>query len=208
MRNTRWAVGIVALLGLLGLLLTWIWLPSQPETTTTTSRSAWSTTTENTTRHRTSTSASETTSQSTTTELTYKYNLTVLSFEVQVYNYTYDKETSSGQALLSWVLTATSATDHSFTAGVKQYRSAEGGKVIGFYKMLLKPGESSVLPSDIFNVSFAGSQEEMLDGDRSFKVVFSFPPEEGGHSVGLYKAKIIYFNLSGDWNVFVLRPSE
>ena len=139
---------------------------------------------------------------------TYKYNLTVLSFGIRVYNYTYDTGTSSGQAILSWVLTAASATDFSFTASVKQYESVAGGELLGFYKMLLRPGEASVLRSETFKLSFSGSLDEMMQGRRAFKVVFSYPPEENGYSVGWYKAKMIYFNLSGGWHVYILRPSD
>jgi len=208
MRSTTWVLVIVALLALLGLLVTQTMPSNPPATTTTTSRSARSTTTEKTSSKETSTSASETTSESTATPpLSYKHNLTVLSFETHVYNYTYDNETSSGQAFVSWVLTATSATSYSFTVNVKQYESAAGGDIVGFYQMLLKPGESSILNSETFKLSFSGSLEEMLHGDQSFKVVFSYPPEDDGYSVGWYKAKMIYFNLSGDWSVYVLRPS-
>ncbi|MDH5362895.1 MAG: hypothetical protein OEW84_06250 [Aigarchaeota archaeon] len=209
MRSTGWLLGAIALLILLGLVLIQIRLSHQPETTTTTSGSASTTATLNTGSKETTTFTSKTTSESTvTTTLTYKYNLTVLSFGIRVYNYTYDNRTSSGQAILSWILTAASATDYSFNASVKQYESAAGGELLGFYKMLLKPGEPSVLRSEIFKLSFTGSLEEMMHGGRAFKLVFSYPPEENGYSVGWYKAKMIYFNLSGDWDVYVLRPSD
>jgi len=191
MRSAVWLVGIVAVLALLSLLFIQTKLSKPPQTATTTSRSTRSTETANTRGNTTtSTSVSEPTSKPTSVAVpTYKYNLTVLSFEIQVYNYTYDNQTSVGQAFLSWVLTATSATNNTFTVNVKQYESATGGEIVGFYSMPLEPGESSVLKSKVF------------------KVNFSYPPEENGYSVGWYKAKMIHFNLSGDWNVFVLRPS-
>lgn len=209
MRTAGWVLGAVALMVLLGLVLTQTSLFHQPEITTTTSGSAWTTVTHSTGSSDTSTFTSDTTPESAvTTALTYKYNITVLSFGIVVHNYTYDAGTSSGQAILSWVLTAASATDFSFTASVKQYESAGGGELLGFYKMFLEPGEASVLRSEIFKLSFRGSLEEMMHGGRAFKVVLSYPPEENGYSVGWYKATKIYFSLSGDWNVFVLRPSD
>lgn len=209
MRTAGWVLGAIALMVLLGLVLTQTSLFHQPEITTTTSGSAWTTATLSTGSRETSTFTSNTTSESAvTTALTYKYNLTVLSFGIRVHNYTYDTGTSSGQAILSWVLTAASATDFSFTASVKQYESVAGGELLGFYKMPLRPGEASVLRSEIFKLSFTGSLEEMMHGGRAFKVVFSYPPEENGYSVGWYKAKMIYFSLSGDWNVYILRPSD
>ncbi|MEM1574485.1 MAG: hypothetical protein QXF09_02545 [Nitrososphaerota archaeon] len=139
--------------------------------------------------------------KNTTESFTFRYNITIIDFKINVENVYFNNETGTYTVLLNWTIYAKSNTNYTYPVIFYEYETAEGeGALVASIEEKVYPNKITKIESNIHQVIFKGSEKELYYGTKTFKIIIAYPsPYEPGKG----KARLIFYNLSGNFIVYV-----
>lgn len=138
---------------------------------------------------------------STIESFTFRYNITIIDFKINVENIYFNNETGTYTVLLNWTIYAKSNTNYTYPVIFYEYETAEGeGALVASIEEKVYPNEITKIESKIHQVIFKGSEKELYYGAKTFKIIIAYPPP---YESGRGKARLIFYNLNGNFIVYV-----
>lgn len=138
---------------------------------------------------------------STIESFTFRYNITIIDFKINVKNVYFNNETGTYIVLLNWTIYAKSNTNYTYPVIFYEYETSEGeGALVASIEEKVYPNKITKIESDVHQVIFKGSEKELYYGAKTFKIIIAYPqPYEPGKG----KARLIFYNLSGNFSVYI-----
>jgi hypothetical protein len=138
---------------------------------------------------------------STIESFTFRYNITIIDFKINVKNIHFNNETGTYIVLLNWTIYAKSNTNYTYPVIFYEYETAEGeGALVASIEEKVYPNKITKIESNIHQVIFKGSEKELYYGAKTFKIIIAYPsPYEPGRG----KARLIFYNLSGSFSIYI-----
>lgn len=132
---------------------------------------------------------------------TFRYNITIIDFKINVENVYFNNETKTYTVILNWTIYVKSNTNYTYPVTFYEYETAEGeGALVASIEEKVYPNEITKIESKIHQVFFKGNEKELYYGAKTFKIIIAYPPP---YEPGRGKARLIFYNLSGDFIVYI-----
>lgn len=132
---------------------------------------------------------------------TFRYNITIIDFKINVKDIYFNNETKTYTVLLNWTIYVKSNTNYSYPVIFYEYETAEGeGALVASIEEKVYPNKITKIESDYHKVIFKGNEEELYFGIKTFKIIIAYPPP---YEPGRGKARLIFYNLNGKFLVYV-----
>ncbi len=131
----------------------------------------------------------------------FRYNITILDFKINVENVYFNNETKTYEVKLNWTIYVKSNTNYTYPVTFYEYETAESeGALTVMIEEKVYPNKITKIESNIHKLIFKGSKEDLYSGIKVFKIIIAYPPP---YEPGKGKARLIYYNLSGKFFVYI-----